>query len=174
MRSDVPRTRFRSSLAPGPDPNRLGEFLPILEVGSGCSGSRKLSRVGARDSLPVTLRLATELETPALRAASRTPPFLPRPRHCARRGRSQTLGCADADDDVADHAKDHAFSSVCTVPRSTFSTISLGCICSATRRRVHGGKINRRVSNGDQVSRVAALAMKCGKRGFTGLLAEAY
>jgi hypothetical protein len=37
------------------------------------------------------------------------------------------------------------------------------------RRKAHGGRDNRRVSNGDQVSRVAALAMKRGKSvDFTG------
>jgi hypothetical protein len=37
------------------------------------------------------------------------------------------------------------------------------------RRSRHGGRINRRVSNGDQVSRVASLAMKRGKSvDFTG------
>jgi len=42
------------------------------------------------------------------------------------------------------------------------------------RRRVHGGKDNRRVSNGDQVSRVAALAMKRGKSVDSPAMAEAY
>jgi len=37
------------------------------------------------------------------------------------------------------------------------------------RRKAHGGRDNRRVSNGDQVSRVASLAMKRGKSvDFTG------
>jgi hypothetical protein len=45
----------------------------------------------------------------------------------------------------------------------------LARICSATRKRVHGGRRIRRVSNGDQVIRVASLAMKRGKPvDFTG------
>jgi len=60
-------------------------------------------------------------------------------------------------------------SAACAVPRSAFTTISLARICSAMRRKAHGGRDNRRVSNGDQVSRVAALAMKRGKSvDFTG------
>jgi hypothetical protein len=45
----------------------------------------------------------------------------------------------------------------------------LARISSAMRRSRHGMKDNRRVLNGDQVSRVAALAMKRGKSvDFTG------
>jgi hypothetical protein len=61
------------------------------------------------------------------------------------------------------------FSADCAEPRSAFTIISQARICSATRRKVHGVEDNRRVSNGDQVSRVAALAMRRGKSvDFTG------
>jgi hypothetical protein len=56
-----------------------------------------------------------------------------------------------------------------TALRLAFITISQARTCSATRRKVHGGKIITAVSNGDQVNRVAALAMKRGKSvDFTG------
>jgi hypothetical protein len=54
------------------------------------------------------------------------------------------------------------------VPRSASTITLLARICSATRKSRNGGGY-RRVLNGDQVSRVAALALKRGKSvDFTG------
>lgn len=57
----------------------------------------------------------------------------------------------------------------CAAPKSASTTTLQGRICSATRKSPHGARDNRRVSNGDQVNRVAALALKRGKSvDFTG------
>jgi hypothetical protein len=61
------------------------------------------------------------------------------------------------------------FFRACAAPRSAFTITLLARIRSAMRSSRHGGRGYRRVSNGDQVSRVAALAMKRGKSvDFTG------
>jgi len=52
------------------------------------------------------------------------------------------------------------FSALCVAPRLAIITISAARICSAMRRKRHGGRGNRRVPNGDRVSRVAGLAMQ--------------
>jgi hypothetical protein len=60
-------------------------------------------------------------------------------------------------------------SAACAVPRSAFTTISAGAYLLRYAQESSWREDNRRVSNGDQVNRVAALTMKRGKSvDFTG------
>ena len=54
-------------------------------------------------------------------------------------------------------------SAACAAPRSASIITSPARICSATRRRRHGARITAASSNGDQVHRIAGLALKRGK-----------